>query len=59
MTVVDFIAIRQTQNQNAHVVLYERSAIGQPAISHLGLGEVQPIALSGEEKFGCVWLKIA
>jgi hypothetical protein len=59
MTVSDLIAILETQDPKARVVLYDHTASRQPAVSSLGVSEVQPIALCGEEEFGVLWLKIA
>ena len=59
MTVADLIEILRTQDPKARVVLYDHTASLQPADLSLGVGEVQPIALCGEEEFGVVWLKIA
>lgn len=58
-TVADLIEILKTHDQETHVVLYDHTAIGPPAVLSLGVGDVQPIALCDEEEFGVMWLKIA
>lgn len=59
MTVADLISILNTQDQNAHVVMWDRYATGTPALSKLGRGEVQPVDLSCKEELGLMWLELA
>ena len=59
MTVADLISILKTIDQNAQVVLWDRDATGTPAVSKLGMGEVQPVELFCEEEFGSMWLELA
>ena len=58
MTVTDLIELLKEQDPKARVVLYDHTASIQPAVSSLGVGDVQPIALRGEEVPGVVRLNV-
>ena len=59
MTVADLISILKTHDQNALVVLWDRYATGTPALSKLGIREVQPVEMFCEEEFGSMWFELA
>lgn len=59
MTVADLISILKTHDQNVHVVLWDSYATGTPALSKLGMGEVQLVELFCEEEFGAMWFELA
>lgn len=45
MTVADLIHIMQQHDPEARVVCWDRNSYGEPRVSLLGAGEVQPIRL--------------
>lgn len=59
MNVRDLISILQQQDPAAIVVQLDHHADKKTAIMTLGVGEVQPVWVTGEEDLGLVWLKLA
>lgn len=59
MTIADLISILQRHDPAAIVVLPDHLAEGENAIAKLGVGEVQPVFVTGEEDLGFVWLRLA
>lgn len=59
MTAADLISILQQHDPAAILVLLDHQAEGKDAIVKLGVGEVQPVVVTGEEYLGLVWLRLA
>ena len=59
MNVRDLISILQQQDPAAIVVQLDYQTVRRHGIMKLGVGEVQPIWVTGEEDIGLVWLKPA
>lgn len=59
MNVRDLISILQQQDPAAIVVQLDYQTVKRDEIMTLGVGEVQPVWVTGEENAGPVWLKLA
>ncbi|MES2948179.1 MAG: hypothetical protein V4858_06495 [Pseudomonadota bacterium] len=59
MTVADLISILQQQEPKAIVVQSDPQRTKRYQIAKLGVGEVRPVHVLGDEELGLVWLKLA
>jgi len=57
MTVADLIQLLRQHDQRATVMLWDQTAAGEPELSMLGTGEVQPLLLGARESIGLLALE--